>query len=269
MAGRDLTPTVAWRDLLPSHLGIDGRLQVGKAEEYLCSLQWSQSSDVSVLALTPHDDAEGFEAVFSYFKSRQRYAVVNKDKPPMVKDLYIIPVDAGQEVPAHVGMLEFNRLGGSVGERCLLASLVVARGAAAGDGAGDTPHTIAAVAAGSAGVNGQQQSTLPQHMRSAAAGPAGSPLDASGATFSPPANTGLPPNPYSGQQPPQQPPAASFTNPLVSEILGSLQYAPTAKLVLDSDPNIAREKLEHLKQIMEQYPQTRTDIGALAVRLGT
>jgi hypothetical protein len=72
VAGRDLTNTVTWRDLLPPHLSIDGRLQIGKAEEYLCSLQWSQSSDVSVLALTPYDDADGFEKVWQYFRSRGR-----------------------------------------------------------------------------------------------------------------------------------------------------------------------------------------------------
>jgi hypothetical protein len=279
VAGRDLTNTVTWRDLLPPHLSIDGRLQIGKAEEYLCSLQWSQSSDVSVLALTPYDDADGFEKVWQYFRSRERYAVVNKDKPLMVKDLYIIPVEAGQEVPSHVGMLEFNRLGASVDQKCLLASLVVARGATAGapsglDGAADAKSPSNATPTGA---NGQQR-VLPQHMRgaAAAAGPAGSPLHAAGATFSPTAAgqhqltaegghpASLPPNPYTG--PPQQqapPPAAAYTNPLVNEILGPLQYAPTAQNVVGAEPGISREKLEHLRSIMERYPATRTDLAAL------
>lgn len=287
VAGRDLTPTIPWRDLLPAALSIDGRLQVAKAEEYLCSLQWSQSSDVSVLQFTAYDDAEGFEAVFQYFKSRGRYAVVNKDKPTMVKDLYVIPVDAGQEVPSHVGMLEFNRLGGSVDEKCLLASLVVARGqqppqaqpqqtgGSGLDGAADVKSPPSAAVPGA---NGQH--TLPQHMRgavAASAGPAGSPLNAGNATFSPPAavplpggvesysnSSSLPPNPYTGAPQQQPPPGMAYTNPLVNEILGSLQYAPTAKNVLDADPLISREKLEHLKLIMEEDPRTRTDLGALA-----
>lgn len=271
VAGRDLTSTVAWKDLLPSHLNIDGRLQIGKAEEYLCSLQWSQSSDVSVLAFTPYDDAEGFETVWKYFRTRERYAVVNKDKPDMVKDLYIIPVDAGQEVPSHVGMLEFNRIGSVVDQKCLLASLVVARGAptAQADGGMDGAADVKSPSAGiPTTANGQH--VLPQHMRSSAPGPAGSPLNAGNATFSPPAHqtlateggyaVGLPPNPYTEQP---APPAAALTNPLITEILGHLQYAPTARNVVDADPNISREKLVHLKNILDSHPATRTDPAAL------
>lgn len=198
----------------------------------------------------------------------------------MVKDLYIIPVDAGQEVPSHVGMLEFNRLGGSVDHKCLLASLVVARGVSAAQAADqmDSAADAKSPSAATPSFTNGQQHVLPQHMRGAAAGPAGSPLNASGATFSPPGPhphphaqfaeggypVGLPPNPYSEQQPPQ----AAFTNPLVNEILGSLQYAPSARSVVDADPNIQREKLIHLKSILENYPATRTDLAALSVHLG-
>ena len=45
-----------------------------------------------------------------YFHSRERYAVVEKDKPAMVKDLYIIPVEAGEALPVHVEMLELLEL---------------------------------------------------------------------------------------------------------------------------------------------------------------
>ena len=280
VAGRDITSTVAWRDLLPSKMAVDGRLRVDKAEEYLCSLQWSSNSDVSVLALTPYDDAEGFEGVFQYFKSRERYAVVKNDKPAMVKDLYIIPLDAGAEMPEHINLLEFNRLGQRVEEKCLLATFVISRSP-------ETPSASQQPAADSSsqsqgqtasGVNGHH---LPQHMR---AGPSGSPLNASGATFSP-TNTAyggasIPPNPYtptppqSSGMPPQhalpaqqqQAPQPS-ANPLVNEILGSLQYAPTAVQVVAADPAISREKLLHLRRIMEEDLSTRTDISKLAERL--
>ena len=271
VAGRDISSTVSWRDLLPSKMNVDGRLRTDKAEEYLCSLQFSNTSDVSVLALTPYDDAEAFETVFTYFKTRERYAVVKNDKPSMVKDLYIIPVEPGQELPMHINLLEFNRLGSAVEERTLLATFVISR----------SPDTPSIARATPADAERQQQNGqhIPQHMR---AGPAGSPLNASGATFSPTStNTAyagpsqaLPPNPYTPtppqsqqspplQQPPQQPPP----NPLVAEVLGSLQHAPTALQVVAADPGIAREKLNHLKQIMEDDPNTRTDINALAKRL--
>jgi hypothetical protein len=257
-------------------MAVDGRLRVDKAEEYLCSLQWSSNSDVSVLALTPYDDADGFETLFTYFKSRERYAVVKNDKPTMVKDLYIIPVDAGQGLPEHISLLEFNRLGQSLDERCLLATFVISRSPDTPSASQATPADASSQSQAPAGsVNGHH---IPQHMR---AGPSGSPLNTSAATFSPP-NTAypgpgaLPPNPYtptppqpSGMPPqPQQPPLPQpHPNPLVGEILGPLQFAPTAIQVVNADPGISREKLIHLKQIMEDDKNTRTDIKALADKL--
>lgn len=275
VAGRDITSTVSWRDLLPQKISVDGRLRVDLAENYICSLQWSSNSDVSVLALTPYDDLESFESLFTYFKSRDRYAVVNNDKPAMVKDMYIIPVEPGQEMPEHINLLEFNRLGQGVEERTLLATFIISRSP-------DTPSISHAGVADSSsqhqippgGVNGHH---LPQHMR---AGPSGSPLNPSTAAFSPPSNhtaypgaQGFPPNPYtptppqSSGMPPLQPPPQPQTNPLVSEILGPLQYAPTAIQVVNADPNISKDKLDHLKRIMEEDLNTRTDIVALATKL--
>lgn len=262
VAGRDLAATIPWRDLLPENLPIDGRLAIARAEEYLCSLQWSQSTDVSVLALTPYDDAEGFEAVFSYFKSRQRYGVVNKNKPAMVKDLYIIPLEQGEGLPDHVGLLEFCKLKAPVEERCLLASVVVSR-------APEAAMTSQQQQAAEEAVQGQQMAPvnghqLPQHMRAAATGPSGSPLNANSATFSPSNNGAFPPNPYAataGMAPGPHP------NPLINEILGTLQYAPTAQQIVAADPNISQEKLENLRQILEEDLNCRTDINALAQKL--
>ena len=274
VAGRDITPTVPWKDLLPDKLSIDGRLQIPKAEEYLCSLQWSTSSDVSVLALTPYDDAEGFEAIFTYFKTRQRYAVVHKNKPAMIKDLYIIPVDQGQELPEHVSILEYCRLPARVEERCLLAACVVSR-------APDTPQVAQQSPTegrqSQSGTNGNH--SLPQHMRPSIQGPSGSPLNTSSGVFSPsndlptaytgsvPVGGGFPPNPYTQTPPQGTPPQQPHSNPLVNEILGSLQYAPTALQIVSADPGIGREKLVNLRRIMEDDPNARTDINALYSKL--
>jgi len=272
VAGRDLAPTIAWRDLLPAQLPIDGRLQVDKAEQYLCSLQWSQSSDVSVLAMTPHDDPEGFEAVFQYFKSRQRYAVVIKDRPSMVRDLYIIPVDKGEQVPSHVGMLETNHLGGTATEKCLLASLVVARGQPTESS--DAPATVPVH--GELGTNGGAQGqapqhTLPQHLRQSIGGlqgPAGSPMNPNMATFSPPNPLQSPASTAYNSAPPQAGYGMQQPNPLIAQILGPSQDAPTARSVIQADPAIGREKLENLRKIMEDDPRAATDIAILAQALG-
>lgn len=308
VAGRDITPTVTWEKLLPSALQIDGRLSIEKAEEYLCSLQYSTTSDVSVLAFTPDDDStEGFETFFNYFRSRQRYAVVKDDKPAMVKDLYIIPLEVGEGLPAHVNLMEYNVFERNPAtERLLLATFVVGR--APDNSSTDGNQGEAAALAGQqqedgavpAGMNGQQQA-LPQHMRAATQGPSGSPLNTNNPTFSPTNNTpqtqqsisaynsSIPPNPYTPtppnantafetpptyqyqQYPAATPPQQGFPSQqqinLVNDILGSLVSCRTAQQVVNADPNIPREKLEHLRKILEEDPACREDVHRLAQRL--
>lgn len=311
VAGRDVALTVPWKQMLPDKLNIDGRLQIQKAEEYLCGLQWSSSSDVSVLAFTPYDDAPAFTQFFEYFASRQRYAVVNKDKPSLVKDLYIIPIEPGGKIPDHIEMLEHCTIKRPIEERLLLATFVVAR--ASNEPPTPTPQP-SAVAVPQDIPSQQQQSTnghhLPQHMRNSIAGPQGSPLPPSGAHFSPTpnANAGsgspFPPNPYSvppsAQMPtsntppnypqhqhPQQhyppphmqphtpqyqapppPQPAPIMNPLAAQILGDLQFCPSAQQVMLADPHISEDKLQNLKRILVEDESARTDIGALAAKLG-
>ena len=273
VAGRDLSDTVAWEDLIPQTLTIDGRLQVDKAEVYLCGLQHSTSSDVAVLALTPYDDKAAFDSVFQYFASRKRYAVVNtKVGPGIIKDLYLMPVEVGGSLPEHVNLLEHCTIRLPVEERLLLAVIVVAR----------APETAVSAADTSLAYNAAPPSNghhIPQHVR-AAPGLAGSPLNTNGPTFSPsahmpPGNGGyapptpntFPPTPYSA--PESYAPQPSHQNPLVAEILGHLQFAPTAIQVVGSDPNIDRAKLLNLRAVLEQNPAAQMDIGELARLLNT
>ncbi|KAM3415463.1 putative histone deacetylase complex subunit cti6 [Cercospora zeina] len=269
VAGRDLQPATLWQNLLPRTLSIDGRLQITKAEDYLCGLRWSSSSDVSVLQLTPGENVEAFNSVFDYFHSRERYAVVEKDKPAMVKDLYIIPVESGQALPGHVEMLEHCTLSKPVQERTMLATLIIAR-------APDSPVKDAGPQQASA--NGH----LPPHVRQSIGGPAGSPLNAQHSSFSPPnpvqaqsaygGAPAFPPNPYGPQAQHHTPPMPSaqqqpHANPLVSQILGDLQYAPTAQLIFNSAPNISTDQLQNLRAILEEDVNARTDLEALTRRL--
>ena len=314
VAGRDVALTIPWKDMLPDRLNIDGRLQIQKAEEYLCGLQWSSHSDVSVLAFTPYDDAPAFTQFFEYFASRQRYAVVNKDKPSLVKDLYLIPIEPGAKLPDHVGMLEHCTIKQPVEERLLLATFVVARAITAND----TPTPLSAQPLP---VPDPQQTPsqppqpsnghhLPQHMRNSIAGPQGSPLqpqfspahnpqagspspfppnpyNASPSAQMPPSNT--PPNYHQHQQPHYPPPhqqpgsyqatpayptpqqqaaPAPIMNPLAAQILGDLQFSPSAQQVLSADPQIGEDKLNNLKRILVEDEGARTDIAVLAAKLG-
>lgn len=317
VAGRDVSLTVPWKQMLPDKLNIDGRLQIQKAEEYLCGLQWSSSSDVSVLAFTPYDDATAFQQFFDYFATRSRYAVVNKDKPSLVKDLYIIPIEPGGKIPDHIEMLEHCTIKRPIEERLLLATFVVARASnhdTPTPSAAQPPQPAEPQQTPSQPQNGNGHH-LPQHMRNSIAGPQGSPLQASSPQFSPAANpygapnSPIPPNPYSPapqnapahtpptyapqqqypqphQQQQQQPvgapqayqptppypapqaAAAPIQNALAAQILGDLQFTPSAQQVLAADPQIDEEKLNNLKRILVEDEGARTDIAVLAAKLG-
>jgi len=219
VAGRDVALTIPWKDMLPDRLNIDGRLQIQKAEEYLCGLQWSSNSDVSVLAFTPYDDAPAFTQFFEYFASRQRYAVVNKDKPSLVKDLYLIPIEPGAELPDHIGMLEHCTIKQPVEERLLLATFVVARAITANDT--PTPssaHPLPVPAMQQNPSQPQQPSNghhLPQHMRNSIAGPQGSPLQPQFSPAQKPQASSpspFPPNPYNAPPSAQMPPSNTPPN---------------------------------------------------------
>lgn len=267
VSGRDVSQSMPWRELLPDKLNIDGRLAVGRAEEYLCGLQWSSSSDVSVLALTPFDDAAAFNTVFDYFKSRERYAVVNKDKPSalLVKDLYIIPVEVGGKIPDHVGLLEHNTIKQPIEERLLLATFVIARSAE------HLPAATAPDAAQTQATNGHRHRISSNH------GPAASPINASGPTFSTSRNPD-----QSSHHPAQSPVASAAHQPalyaqtalsqedvmkLGVEILGPFFYAPVAQQVL-AVPGITRDQVHNMRKIFEMDPSTQNDLGALAAKLG-
>lgn len=257
VAGRDLASTGSWDALLPNKLSIDGRLQIAKAEDYLCGLRYSTSSDVTVLALSPYDNADAFNEVFEYFHSRQRYAVVEKDKPRLVKDLYITPVEVGEDLPKHVNMLEHCSLKKPVEERLLLATLIVAR----------APDAPVATQSATPGQQPNGHNNVVANLRQSVGGPAGSPLNAQNATFSPPNGAGhvIPPNPYVAQPPPQQ--LQAHKNPLVTQILGDLQYCPTAQMIFQETTHLEEIQLRNLALILSQDTVAQTDFKALTDRL--
>lgn len=283
VAGRDITSTISWKQLLPDQLIIDGRIPIEKTEQYLQGLQWSSSSDVSVLAFTAYEDAAAFNKIFTYFSDRKRYAVVDKTKPAMIKDLYIIPVGAGAELPVHVDMLEYCTVKKPIEEPMLLVTCVVHR---------QPPPDITTTQQTEVPQPTQPQNAtnghLPQHMRPGAPGPAASPLNTqySPATqqhgfdqlAAPPTGYGsgspLPPNPYAAPPmypvaQPGFPPAHQGThpNPLVAQILGELANAPTVTMLLEHEPHMGKQKLDSLRDLLEKHPECMYDMGALGTLL--
>lgn len=130
MAGNDFSIFITWERFLPDMLDIEGRIEHATADDYLCGLQWSSTSDVSVIALTPDGDdkcRQAFDMIFDYFHSRQRYAVGRRAHgiSELVKDFYISPVEANTQPPPHMARLEFCGIKFPCSERVMLATFVV------------------------------------------------------------------------------------------------------------------------------------------------
>jgi hypothetical protein len=179
--------------------------------------------------------------------------VIEKDKPPMVKDLYIIPIEIGAKLPAHVEMLEHCTLKLPIEERLLLATMIVARTSDSPVPAQETPAPQQA--------NGQ----FPPHVRQSIGGPAGSPLNGQPSPFSP-TNT-FPPYPYGPQQTQAPPQLPRHPDPMVEQILGDLQFAPTVQMIFREAAALNEAQLRNLKLILTDDANARTDFQALSDKL--
>ena len=123
---------LTWQSLIPKELPISGRIDPNKANEYLCGLQYSTTSDVIVVTVTQPEgdiqDAIEFDRVFKYFKDRKRYGVITQQAEPAIKDIYLIPLDKGDDLPEMLKLLEEKSIGdehGRIVERMLMIPIVI------------------------------------------------------------------------------------------------------------------------------------------------
>ncbi|PSK54775.1 hypothetical protein B9Z65_3864 [Elsinoe australis] len=277
VAGNDFSRFVPWQVFLPSQLEIEGRLEKGKADDYLCGLQWSKKSDVSVLALTPYDNREAFDTIFNYFHSRNRYAVGKKAHgcSDLIKDLYISPVETNSAPPPHIELLDYCGLKFPTTERVLLATFVVNKPASWEQADAMPVPSDASFPAG--------RMSLP--------GPAASPINASGPNFSPAPRQGFtpdqqggggsafPPNPYNaappqyGQQqspPPQQgQPLYTPNDPLAAQIIGPYLHCPVAQQILQATNGRVQEtEARNMRDIFDREPAARERMDIFAGVVG-
>jgi hypothetical protein len=56
-------------------------------------------------------------------------------------------------------------------------------------------------------------------------------------------------------------------NPLVADVLGELQFAPTVQMLLREEPTIEETKMRQMKQILDKNPIAQTDMSILATEL--
>ncbi|WEW58263.1 Transcription factor bye1 [Emydomyces testavorans] len=129
VGGADLSGRIPWSQMIPPLLAIDGRIDTQLATNYLCGHRYSNTTDVSVIAIplpdTP-DDVVNFNNLFNHLVRRQRYGVIGKHPLAAVKDTYLVPVEAGPgTIPEFMELLENNTVEDPTPERLILVVFVV------------------------------------------------------------------------------------------------------------------------------------------------
>lgn len=129
-AGADIENLgLSWPQLIPDILTIEGRIDPIRADSYLCGLRYSQTSDVIVVSLRASEsssDRHQFSVLFNYFKTRNRYGVGVNPSNTAIKDIYLIPLEAGSEKkPELLQLLENDKVETPTHEDMLLVPFVI------------------------------------------------------------------------------------------------------------------------------------------------
>ncbi|KAI4179226.1 MAG: hypothetical protein L6R41_007964 [Letrouitia leprolyta] len=296
VAGANLSAMITWAQLMSNVMNIEGRIDIDRASEYLCGLRWSQSTDVSVVAVTPVDEEDSktaFNKLFQYFIDRKRYGVVGKNAIKDVKDTYLVPLEAGAtKNPEFIELLEQCTIQAPVSERMLLITFVI-RSNNPTAGQENTPRQLDAAAvaspvnANSAGHHApnQFQAPTPVGMQP---GYHGSPTPGAAYHGSPPQPQGgfqgTPPqhqHPY-GMPPQHSPPQQqqtlyqnSYNGPVgmeaAKQVLGDMVHVPTVAALLNEAPNAGIAEFEIVRGLFETVPAATNNFemlrGMLAMKL--
>ncbi|RMZ90389.1 hypothetical protein DV736_g2386, partial [Chaetothyriales sp. CBS 134916] len=248
------TLQTTWSTILPNEIGIGGRIDPTKADDYLCGLEWSNSSDLLIVWLPePEDspvDQEEFNKFFRYFKSKNRFGVGQQNHFAPLKDIYFVPLEKGEEMPMFVKKLE-SSWPQLASERMLLVPLV-------------TPITPREDWHNGAAVNPPHLQHIPSNGQ--------------------PPNYGSPPPPYAtGVQPsthfPSSTPAAAIATPLpqpahlppaalaASRVLGPHAAKPAVLQLISSAPTAGDEEMKVIKECITQDERAAHDLGLLTKML--
>lgn len=275
---------LTWQSLIPRELPISGRIDPAKANEYLCGLQYSTTSDVIVVTVTQPEgslqDAIEFDRVFKYFKDRKRYGVITQQAEPAIKDIYLIPLDQGDDLPEMLKLLEEKSIGdenGRIVERMLMIPIVIKNTELAHVANANMPPTPTMQQTPITPYESQAPQGLqfpaqgiqyPHHPPPPHAIANGTPTPgpAPGQYYaSPPPPYGAPPpgpqTPIPGY--PQGPPPSA----LAVQILGPLVNAPAVAELLRRVPSVDQPQLEILRDICSANGQAAQDLGTLTAEL--
>lgn len=242
---------LTWEKLAPTTMNIDGRIDIKLATDYVAGLQHSWSTDVSILAVTypdaPSEQVE-FNRLFDYLVSRNRYGVIGKHPEKAVKDTYLVPVEAGAaKGPEFLELMSNNHLEHPTTQRTFLLVFVI------------KITDIEALASDWPG-SARAKSHISQEATQAT-----TPLDAQG----------RPQDAYQMQSIPQgaasMAAAPSLVPPKPSqaaiETLGPFVNSATVRALLKDTPDVPREQLQVVRNILDAQPSIADNYDSLVPAL--
>jgi hypothetical protein len=244
VAGGDIGVKIPYKDLLPAAMEISGRINIDRADEYVSNMRWSASNDVCALALTPsHTDGDyqGFQSIFNYFNTKERWGVIAPEMHDAIRDVYIVTLEAGSsEYPSFLNMLADKRIEEPRRTDMLLLTIVAKTKSPPPSSAGATPQLPAGVHDGPPAVPGPN--------------PQFSPVSAQT-----PFNNGNGLPPPNGPAPPY--------GELAVKILGPFIHTTVVRQILEAVPDMTEVQLHNLRDVLNREPATREDIGKLGEHL--
>ncbi|KAL9101881.1 MAG: hypothetical protein Q9163_002902 [Psora crenata] len=283
VAGANISYSLPWPQLIPDTLTIEGRIDTARADEYLCGLRYSNTTDVVVVAVTASaspDDPAQFDKLFNYFTERNRYGVISKSLAPSVKDTYVVPLEVGAtKRPEFVELLDYCTIEVPSPERMLLLSFVIKLNNSPSAQQTPRPPDVGSLNSPIT-ASGPQPIPVTAHPGfqnpPASSMPYAPPQQYPGYAGSPPQGqlTYTPPQTVSQQSPyPTQP--AQHYGPTGMEAarqaLGDLANVPVITELLNEAPNSGVAEFMVVRDLLERVPACQNDYkilrGMLAQRL--
>lgn len=288
-----------WSKLIPKHMTVAGRITEQSAIEYLCSLRYSNLTDIVVVSLTPTspEAQPEFNALVDYFVGKKRYGVVGNKAAGNVRDTYLVPVPPGENNhPEFMLNLVDNFIPKTRTEPMLLAVFVYRNDPSETfqpkNGASASPSGPALANALNADGHTRRSNSIPGPGASPATpqgtfpgsplnghtpGPAGTPTPLSHLAHGrPPPPAPTPPNASNLTSPP--PPFAQMTEAqkiqaqqagqkIAQEVLGPFLKVPTVQFLLPQAHQMSRREWDIIKSIYEREPKAQEDLQYLGVLL--
>lgn len=272
-----------WPLMLPKTITVDGRIRAKTADEYLCGLRFSHTTDVTVITVKPlpsEEDQVAFNALFDYFKTRERFGVGANHPNKAVKDMYFIPIESGKVPEKEAEFLQLlgnEALSESMVERVFLLAFA----AKLRELDGTTTQII------SPGTTASQEATQPisaspvaNHgtpLAVASASPPQQPpsgytpgIPQTDGAFDSPIAAGLvqPPLSANGHISPashdkNSPPTQMSASAAAAQVLGPNKDAPAVLQLLEQVPHAGLREMQVIKTIIDENPEAAQNLSTL------